>query len=137
MPSSCWPTRFVTDCVVFLLYHFLCVFTIVFCSFIFSQYVLADFKVPSLAVTESNQFKVQFQPSLTSAATDGSSLYAFDGLGTGCISKIGTGLHGTLAGDVTSRVTNLRGQLSALYEAQQPILTSTECEAKFSTAKEL
>jgi len=72
-------------------------------------------------------------------ATDGVCLYTYTGVGGGgtsggtgggtsgggggCISKIGTGMHGTLAGDVSASVTNLKAQL-AEYLTNHPTSTN-------------
>lgn len=81
--------------------------------------------MPSLVIADTDKPLLHTTSALTSVSTDGVCLYTFNGVGSGCIDKIGTGMHGTLAGDVSASVSDVKAQVAEYRTAHADNTTNT------------
>jgi hypothetical protein len=101
------------------------------CVCVAAQLALEEFIVAGLtpALVDKQLAQLRLQPSLAAATCDGQSLYAYQGVSAGgSLSKIGTGLHGTLVGTVTASVENLAAQVDR-YRQQALGMSDGELQA--------
>lgn len=96
-------------------------------SLSYLQHALEEFKAAITANSDKTSRLLWSQPGLTALACDGAALYLYDGV-AGSVTKIGTGLHGTLTGNAICTLTDLPTQLASHHR-----LTMTDEEVSALT----